>query len=291
MKKNNSLALFIILFSAFLPHSTCQASEKSKWISPKFVKEWEIKEIKPGMTPHIISITANSNGIFVLVNSKETKYTPPKKLSEMTEKEKEKEIKEMKFLFGRILSDEERMQHAGTFGKTEEINHYRLQQYDFEGNFHRQLPENNLLRVSEKIKSKIGTFNVIVNGREGTVDSTNELIKPLYVAPDYEGNLYLADYEGNKIVKFDSDGNVSDLWKIEHKKELKGYYRDLGSQRGFTIFKDRLYIISEGFDKKLGFAPRISEYDLNGKLIREKIIKQENRDTSHLNRKTGTHPI
>lgn len=271
MKKITVILVTLIFVSLLI--TSCQASETNKWTPPKFVKEWEVKEIKPGRTPYIISMTANKNGVFVLVKAKETKYTPPKKLSEMAEKEKEEEIKKMKFLFGRILNDEERMRDTATFGKTEEINHYRLQHYNFEGNFQRQWPENNLLRVSEKIKSKIGTFNIIVSGREGTVDSTNELIKPLYVASDYEGKLYLADYEGNKIVQFDSDGNVSNLWKIEHKRELKGYYRDLSSQRGFTIFKNRLYLISQGFDKKIGSVPRISEYDLNGKLVREKTIK------------------
>ena len=70
--------------------SSCQASEKNKWTPPKFVKEWEIKEIKPDQLHHIISMTANKNGVFVLVKAEERKYTLPKKLSEMTEKEKKK---------------------------------------------------------------------------------------------------------------------------------------------------------------------------------------------------------
>lgn len=50
-----SLIVIGVLFAS------CQPSEKNKWTPPKFVKEWEIKEIKHGLPHHIISMTTNMN--------------------------------------------------------------------------------------------------------------------------------------------------------------------------------------------------------------------------------------
>ena len=70
-KMSNYRILILSLVS--LPMLSCQSPEVNKWTPPKFVKEWEIREIKPGIPHEIISMTANKNGLFVLVKAKETK--------------------------------------------------------------------------------------------------------------------------------------------------------------------------------------------------------------------------
>jgi len=67
---------FFTLVLGFVPLFlfSCQSSEVNKWTLPKFVKEWEIKEIEPGLRHEIISVTANKNGVFVLVKAKDIVY-------------------------------------------------------------------------------------------------------------------------------------------------------------------------------------------------------------------------
>jgi len=270
-----TLVIISILLSFLL--SSCQSKETNKWNPPKFVKEWEIKEIKPGLPHHIISMTANKNGVFVLVKAVERKSTPPRKWSELTQEEKEKEIRQMKFLFGHILNEDERLaDKGGVFSKKEELRHFRIQQYSLKGDFIKQWPETTL-QLSDEIKNSVGSILVRKNAGAEEVDSRFELVDPLDVASDREGNIYAVDYKGNKIVKFNDKGDVVTLWKIVRKESLGGYYDDLQHQRGLSVSNGNIYIVSEGIKlhRSKGstpFLPRLSKYDLNGKLIKEMTI-------------------
>lgn len=267
MNKIELFEKFISLILIGVSFTACQASEKNKWTPPKFVKEWEIKEIKPGLPHHIISMTANMNGVFVLVKMEERLYLPPKTTSEMTNEE----LKNEESFFGKILSDAERKSKNKV--TIIERDYYFIQHFDFHGSLLRQWPQANILYVSNEIKMRVGQIVVRTKTRKDEIDSRDELIKPLAIASDDEGNIFLADYEGNKIVKFGSDGTVLNLWRITKRDALAGYYDSLGFQRGLAVSRDRLYIVSEGFNPKAGPVPMISEYDLDGRLLREKNIK------------------
>ena len=179
----------------------------------------------------------------------------------------------MKLLFGKTLSDEERMRDTGTFGKKEEINHYSVQYYDFNGNFIKEWPKDNKLEISNELRNKTGVISINTKNGGKQIDSRYELINPLYIASGDQGYIFLADYEGNKIVKFDLDGNVINLWQIEQKETLAGNFDRLSHNRGLFVTNNSLYIVSEGFDRKAVSVFRISEYDLDGNLKREKTIK------------------
>jgi hypothetical protein len=336
------IIVIVSLLSLFL--SSCQSSETNKWTPPKFVKEWEIKEIKPGLSHEIISMTANKNGVFVLVKAVETKYSPPKwskKVVEMTEKEKEnfiyqvvmghvfsgraasnmtKEEKEKlisflidhfipirkssemtekekeviidflskytdKFeseinrkLFKGHLRGKGRNKYIDDFSENickavrEDVEHFRIQHYSFDGNLSEEWPKENRLILSAELRKKIKPpmvprFHPYKDTKYA--DSRDYLIKPINIVSDAIGNIYLADYGGNKIVKFDSNGKVLNLWKIERAALLGNHYDDLSHERGLCLVKDKLYVVSE---ESVG-SPRLSEYDLDGRFIREKTIK------------------
>jgi hypothetical protein len=248
MNKIITFARVVCLILIGVSLSSCQASEKNKWTPPKFVKEWEIKEIKPGLPHHIISMTANKNGVFVLVKAEESKYIPPKKTSEMSENE----LKAEKSFFGGVLSDEERK--FKNIGTTIQADYYCIQQYSPEGNYIKQWPNDNRLMLSDDLRKKTGL--------------NDYLEKPLILASDQLGNIYLTDYEGNKTLKFDSEANVLNIWKIEQENALT--YEFLSTHKGMTIIEDRLYLVSEGHFTNEGPAPNVSEYDLNGKLLTER---------------------
>lgn len=259
MKKTFFIFMALLLLNTFL--IACQSSRENKWNPPKFVKEWEIKTILPELPHHIISMTANSKGIFVLIKADELKYIPPKKTNRMTEEE----LKDEKFFFGRILTDVERK--SRNIGKTIENNYYYIQHYDFEGHFIKNLIEGNKLKISDEIRNKIGMISIRKQPGEALKDSRNELIKPLILISDEDENIYVADYEGNKIVKFDAEGNVLNIWRIETKEALAGYYDTLSRHRGMSSATDKLYII---FNENIIYGSKISIYDLNGKLLSAK---------------------
>lgn len=338
------IAVFLC-FLLFSCHS-CQLWETDRWKAPRFVKEWEIKEIIPGLATQIVSMTANKNGVFALVKSLETKYLPPpiitKKASEMTEKEKEdffyqyqffsgsvmqkmskqekdelinflikyfmlprkvneiterereeiinfvirhKETKDTEInirLFREGLQKEGRDKYIERFYENiqkavrEDVEHFSVQQYDFEGNFINQWPEANKLSLPNQLRAglkPVFIYRSNVSGDKSEIDIRDHLIRPIFIDSDKSGNLYLADYKGNKILKFDKNGNVINLWWIEEPKKKEGYFEDLGSHCGFFLSEDRLYLIAKGYDRQIGSGPLISEFDLSGRLIRRKTIK------------------
>lgn len=273
----NKLIVFsrvITLILIALLFTSCQASEKNKWTPPKFVKEWEIKEIKPGLPHHIISMTANKNGVFVLVRAEERKYTPPMKWDELTAEEKKKETEMMKAMFGRILSEKERLSDKGSlFSRKEEINHYRVQHYNFDGTFTAQWPEDNKLSLHDDLKKN--TKNIVVRLYDQVkknfydIDSRDYLIKPLRIISDDLAMIYLADYEGNKIVKFNSEGSRLNVWEITKKEDETGKYDYLEGHKGMSIVHDHVYITSDAHFLR---GPVISFFDLKGSLIKEKAL-------------------
>lgn len=346
MRINRDKSKFLIILLSLLFLASCQSSEK--WTPPKFVKEWEIKEVKPEFsTPQIISITANKKGVFVLVKAIEVRYPthekqkraaemtkkekerffiyniegrvfsgsavynmteeeqdkvidfvikhfmPPKKINKMTEKEKD-EIIDFLIYYGE-KGDENKGRNKKWIereGKDnvislisekinkatkEDVEHYRIQQYDFEGNFIKQWPEGNKLILTEDLRKNTKKIIVTISQRLKPtfkeIDSREYLIKPLIMGSDEFNNIYLADYYGNKIVRFDEEGNLVNAWKIKQEASLGNFYEMLGFQKGLSITRDRLYVVCEGFSGKIGIAPQISEYDLKGNLIREKVIK------------------
>jgi hypothetical protein len=224
-----------------------------------------------------------------------THFIPFRHVSEMAEKEKQKIIdfivlyKEkmepndinMK-LFKDYLHREGRDKYIDSISNNiresvrKEIYHYRLQHYDLEGNFIKQFPEGNKLSLPEQLKTGLKPIFVPhhnVSAEKTEIDIRDYLISPLIIGSDESGNLYLADYKGNKVVKFDKNGNVINLWWIEQPKGKTGYYEDLGSHNGLFLLGDKLYLISYGYDRQIGSGPLISEFDLSGRLIRRKTIK------------------
>jgi len=347
VKENKRIVLFFIMIASFASIflSSCQSSEADKWTPPKFVKEWEIKEIKPGLQTHIISMTANKNGVYVLVKTLEIKYSPPPKItqkaSEMTEKEKENFINQI--IMGRLFSGsailnmtqkdkeelisliinhfipprnskdmgekekddiiqyllklneekesernrdsfKEALQKKGKDGfvdslveriKTsikEEIDHFRIQHYDFEGNFISQWPEENKLNLSDDIRDRIKPILIprsFPYKETIHIDSRDYLIEPKKILSDDSGYLYLPDYKGNKIVKFDSTGKTVGLWRIFRNiqtVEIFPFY-------GVTITKkNHILLIGEG---KYLITPKLCEFDSGGRLLRSEELKSK----------------
>jgi hypothetical protein len=203
------------------------------------VKEWALKAIDSKLPLHIVSMTANKYGVYALVKNVETKLVPPKKLSEMTEQEREKEINKMKWNFGRVLTDEERRQKPGTFGKVNELESFWVQQYSEDGEFKAQW-----------------------NG----TSADYRFVKPDKIASDEFNNLYFSDYAANKISKFSYDGKYLTAWKIDNKKGLNEEIELFGGG-GLVIFRNKyVYVVNEpGFD-----AVTLAKYDVSGNIL-EKI--------------------
>lgn len=338
--KKTAIILMALIISSFLSTS-CQGSETKKWIPPKFVKEWEIKEIKPGLPHHIISMTANKNGIFVLVKVEGMKYLPvekpKKKTSQMTKEEKKRFLdtytKWTSDDIGKLTDDEKneaidfiinnlmppknanemiqeekakildffilyhdkklRKEYQGwnlektveKYGKDSVLNDivshirtavgvkvlaFRIQHYDLEGNFIKQWPEGNKLSLSDNLRKRTNPIIVSlydqIKRESYKVDSREQLINPLVINSDGFNNIYLADYEGNKIVKFNSEGSVLNLWRIEQVKEL-GRHEDLSIHKGVSIVLDKVYLISKGWAENVGYVPRVSICNLNGEKL------------------------
>lgn len=321
---------------------SCSGEDQKRWVPPKFVKEWEIREIKPGARHRILSMTATEKGLFVLVNATETRYLPPrtpKPVSEMTEKEKKEFIQ--RYVAGKSLSSsaaskltgEERdeyiefiiryffpprqanemseadkkiimnvferftlakedIQNISLFKKLlqekpmdwhidlasnsiskanmELIDHYCIQHYDSDGNFVTQWPDDNRLEIDNKLKDKLKP--VVIRRHDGygdvvEVDSRESLIKPLRMASDYLGNIFVVDYAGGKIVKFDSKGVVLALWWIEKGDEVSSIHR------GIAVYKDKLLVMLRGYSKKYHFCPELREYTLEGRLKRRRAME------------------
>lgn len=347
IKENIGIVLFSIMIISFASIFlfSCQSSEGNKWIPPKFVKEWEIKEIKPGLATNIVSMVANKNGVYVLVKALEIKYSPPpkitKKAAEMTEKEKENFFNQ--FVVGRLFSasavssmlkeekDEiinlvldyflppkkaidmtmkEKSQVIDFFlrneekreadlnkrlfrkwvqseGKdrvidslmakiseaaSEEANHFIIQHYDFDGNFISQWPEENKLNLSDDIRDRIKPILIprsFPYKETIRIDSRDYLIEPTKILSDDSGYIYLADYRGNKIVKFDSIGKSIGLWKVFVDRQIVESF----PFHGVTITKkNHILLVGEG---EYLITPKLCEYDSGGKLLRSEELKSK----------------
>jgi len=320
---------------------SCQGERGKRWKAPEFVKEWEIREIKPGVRHQIFSMTATDKGVFLLVNAKEIVYHPPqmpKPVSEMTEEEKEtfidryvsgkslsgiaagrlngeerdtyidfiikhffpprkasemeqEEKDEIISFLAKVKEEKETETNKGSFRKViesltidgyidmhsgaiaranrEELEHYRIQHYDFEGNFIKQWPDGNKLGLGrdlyERLRPvKITRYRGFMEPVE--LDSRQFLIMPLIMVSDHLGNIYVVDYKGNKVVKFDSNGAVLALWWLEE----RGSYDSLSSHRGAGVQNGRLVVAREG-DRIM--VPQLREYTLEGKLKRKRNIE------------------
>lgn len=202
----------------------------------KLEKEWVLKDIDPTHPLDIVSMTANKNGVYVLVKNTETKKLPPKKLSEMTKKEREKEIHDMKFFFGRVLNDEERMQKPGSFGQTIELSSYWIQHYSTEGNF--------VIQWSG-------------------ADSNKKMVKPKRLTSDESGNIYVAEYGTNKIMKYSKEGKLLHSWKIDDKAASDSEV-ELHDEGGFAVYKNQyVYAVIRADDG----MTLIAMFETNGKLL------------------------
>ena len=343
IKKEKVMRIIIIigvLLSLF--QFSCQSSELNKWTPPNFVKEWEIKEIQPGLSTNIISMAANKNGVYILVKALEVKYSPPpkiiKKAAEMTEKEKEnflyqynifstsavlnmtkeekdrliefilnhfmpprnasqisKREKEQIINFIRKNTEEkevdvnkklfkERFKKEGedkiindisdSFSKRlkEEINHFRIQHYDFDGNFIRQWPEGNKLNLSNDTRDRIKPILILRSfpyKETISIDSRDYLIEPTKILSDESNHIYLADYLGNKIVKFDSMGKSIALWKIFPDRQIVDSFSFYGVT---TSKKNHILLVGEG---EYLITPKLCDYDSNGKLLKCEELKSK----------------
>jgi hypothetical protein len=200
-----------------------------------------------------------------------------RKASEMTEEEKDEIVKFLESFPG----NEGIRESIAKIGKDNVIDSiisslldhrkkmvgiFSIQHYDFDGNFIEQWPKGNKLELSDEIRNKIGEIPVVIIGKEiEKINAIDQLINPLFIDSDEEGNIYLADYGGNKIIKFNSRGDVLNLWKMkENVNKLDSMEYD---NCGFTIKNRKVYLVSGDFN------PWITEYDLEGRIIRKKEIK------------------
>ena len=242
------------------------------WVPPKFVKEWELTNLDTTLSHHIISLTATKNGLFVLVREEGETYTPPSKWDKLSEGERQSEISTMKLMFGRILSEEERLaDKGGLFSKKTAIVHYRVQQYSIDGRFIRQWPEASL-QISSEMRKKTPSILIRKGNGEKEIESTLELVTPENITSDIAGNIYVVDYQGNKLIKFNDCGKVVNMWAISGEKPLGGYYDTLGYHHGLSIWEDKLYLVSTELAMSPSaaaspFIPRIAAYDVDGILI------------------------
>ena len=196
------------------------------------LKEWPLKAINPKLPLDIVSMTATNSGVYVLVKNVEVQTLPPKKLIEMAKEEREKEIHDMKFFFGKILTDEERMQKPGTFGKTIQIESYWIQHYTNDGAFVRQW-----------------------NGQE----AHQRFVKATKIASDEAGNIFVADYGSNKIKKFSPEGKFVTYWKIQKDAEIDK--EPFIYEQGIAVYKN-MYVYTV-----VGHNGQITKYDTNGSLL------------------------
>jgi hypothetical protein len=319
------LSVIAVIFAAMYVHG--KLFEIAKNINPTFVKEWELADIKPGVSAHFIALTADNNGIYALVKGTEHVLKPIqiKRLEEMTEEEKRdflnthtfvsgmamynatkeekdhyidftiqhlmkavsaKELdksekdqiiqfltyyknyepKENKNGFNRFIQEQGWDQYIDNVlecvnkSRRKELIQYRIQHYNMLGDLIRQWPEDNRLILSEQLKTS--TEPIMVSPAEGPdIDSREILINPQRITSDSMGSIYCADYGGNKIVKFNPQGDVENVWRIEDGNMPA--YNYFSPQRGLAVNNEKLYLVSE---KQT--VPSISEYDLNGNLLR-----------------------
>lgn len=336
-----SIPRFLLAIVSFLP-LWGQAAVANEWTPPRFVKEWEVKEIKPGLYPwdhRVLSMTANKHGVFVLVEAREeviesfdevwaktpaaererlvqgvsrtvfgfdipsredemamaehikqfpdyAKYIklgvipeeekeemkkfirkyfiPPEKVLSLPELERQKvldyinekrdkyypERDNLEFLkkdierMGRDAYLKQKSERIRKYSRNE-IFHYRIQRYDADGRFISEWPKDNRLKLSEEMKKRMPPdFILLGGGREGTMDTRESLFGPGVLASDGKGDLYLADYGGNKVVKFDASGNVLGIWKIYPRHRGTGIE---GIERGMSVVGNRVYVSYMGF--------------------------------------------
>lgn len=357
-EKLKTVTFFVIMSFVCLFLSSCQTSETNKWTPPKFVKEWEIKEIKPGLQTHIVSMTANKIGVFVLVKAEEHKQfsrasmiesmtgnekrefaedfvkdkflgflpyiknlpdrvrskikweeiereknemidltmkylMPPRKITELTVEEKTK-------IFNRIIMSMEKWEELrGPYHKgyiksikeeigrdsylrdltyplystaVEDTFYYRIQHYGFDGNFINQWPEENKLNLSGGIRDRIKPILIpryFPYKETIHIDSRDYLIEPKKILSDDSDYIFLADYRGNKIVKFDSIGKSIGLWRMFVDRQMVESFPFYGA----TIAKENhILLVGEG---EYLIAPKLYEYDSGGKLLRSEELKSK----------------
>jgi hypothetical protein len=263
-KRSRSAIPFLAVAVLALWLSCCQSSVSNQWLPPKFVKEWEIKEIKPGLPHSIISMAANQHGLFVLIVAEETVHRPPPKTKDMTPEELHTE----KLNHDRVLTDEER--ESKNLGTTIHKNHYFIQHYDHEGQLIGQWPEGNQLVLTDILERKTAPILIHRYDKEKKKvfesDSRHSLVRPLRLVSDDKGLIYLADYEGNKIVKFNPDGKVSGLWEIVRSGGEGGMYDYLPNDQGLSLSGDQLYLVT---NRVLPDGPDVYLFDLDGNLRRK----------------------
>jgi hypothetical protein len=259
------IAVAVLAFSS----SYGKSGSGKKWTQPKFVKEWEIKDIQ-GLRPNIISTTATKKGIYVLVSIRKTDTLQPKRISEMTKGE----ISREKTFYGKNLTDEERLKKPGR--NIEEFWYY-VQQYNYEGAFIKQWPDNNKVQLTDELRSKTKKIGVSVYNERSSemddIDSRDCLVEPLKITADDSGNLYLADYTGNKVVKFGPNGDVLNVWWIKAPNTEYTIYNDLSGCSGICVAGNKLYLISNGYKEDyVGYLPNLAIYDLNGRLLESRLL-------------------
>ena len=99
---------------------------------------------------------------------------------------------------------------------------FSIQEYDFDGHLIDQWPKENKLELPKECKKKIGEMPLVVEyggeySKSLKADAAEYLINPLFIDSDDAGNIYVADYDGYKIVKFNACGQIVNIWKIDEK--------------------------------------------------------------------------
>ena len=224
--------VFLIACLICMIATTCQVtarqnSAEQKWKQPTFEKEWEIRNAP---SAYIISLTANKNGLFVLI--------------EMPN---------------------------GTVGLSDK-HRYSIQHYDLNGNYIDEWPKFEKMVLSRSVETKTNPIIVwSLNSKTkklDNIDSRPYLIGPKKILSDEVGNVYLIDYQGNKIIKFNSNGEIINLWRIIN-TEWERDFRFLGENQGATIVNNQLYLTTRVMTDQ-GICIRVYIFTLDGKLIGKK---------------------
>ena len=112
-----------------------------------------------------------------------------------------------------------------------------------------------------QIISSLKTYNFARDwGRHGTGDGQfGQYNSPNSIAVDSHGNVYVTDYDNNRVQKFDTNGNFITKWGSEGSKDGQ-----FDGPKGIAVdTHGNVYVTDEGNTRIELFVPTINSSDTN----------------------------